>query len=185
MKEVLEEIDPAIIKSQVARLQSDYADSGRSFHIKEVAGGYQLSTDPAYAPWLSKLYRKSRTERLSRPALETLAIIAYRQPITRQEVEDIRGVNVEGMLKGLLERSFVRISGRKKIPGRPFFYGTTRQFLEFFGLESLKGLPGLEEFQQAGLELGEQGSADTAEEANSGGKEDGKVEEISQENRPN
>lgn len=148
IKEVLEELDTGAIKSLIGQLAREYTDLGRSFNITEVAGGYQILTDPQYAPWLKKLYHKSRAEKLSRPALETVAIIAYRQSVTRQEVEDIRGVNVEGVLKTLMEKSLVRISGRKPIPGRPFFYSTTRQFLEFFGLQSLEDLPKLEEFEE-------------------------------------
>ena len=147
IKETLEEADTEAVKSAINQLQNEYRDLGRSFNITSVAGGYQVSTDPVYAPWLKKLYCKSRRDRLSRPALETLAIIAYRQPITRQEVEDIRGVNVDGVLKTILEKSLVRISGRKKIPGRPFLYSSTTQFLEFFGLQSLGELPKLEEFE--------------------------------------
>ena len=168
IKEVLEELDAQAIKSLITQLKNEYADSGRSFNIMEVAGGYQFCTDPQYAPWLKKLYRRSRTEKLSHPSLETVAIVAYRQPITRQEVEGIRGVSVEGVLKTLMERSLVRISGRKQIPGRPFLYSTTRQFLEFFGLQSLDGLPKLEEFEELAKV----------------GEEDVKIKELAQENRP-
>jgi segregation and condensation protein B len=146
IKEVLEEVDVSVIKDQIAKLRHEYKQTKRSFTIVEVAGGYQMSSEPQFAPWLRKFYRRLRAERLSRPSLETLAIIAYRQPITRLEIEDIRGVNVEGVLKTLLERSLVRISGRKDIAGRPFLYSTTKQFLEFFGLQSLDALPQLEEF---------------------------------------
>ena len=172
IKEVLEQLDNQTIKSLIAQLKNEYADSGRSFNIVEVAGGYQLTTQPEYAPWLKKLYSKTRKEKLSHPALETLAIIAYRQPVTRHEVEDIRGVNVDGVLNTLMQRSLVRINGRKPIPGRPFLYSTTRQFLEFFGLQSLGDLPKLEEFEEFQ-------SQDI-----SGGQEDGEVKEIAQENRP-
>jgi segregation and condensation protein B len=153
MQEVLEELDVRALKSLIEQLKGDYTATGRSFNITEVAGGYRISTHPEYAPWISKLYRKSNAEKLSHPSLETLAIIAYRQPITRLEIEDIRGVSVEGVLKTLLERSLVRISGRKKIPGRPFVYSTSKQFLEFFGLHSLDDLPALGEFEDANVEL--------------------------------
>ena len=119
-----------------------------------------------------------------------MAIIAYRQPITKLEIEDIRGVNVEGVLKTLLEKSLVRINGRKPIPGRPFLYSTTRFFLEFFGLQSLENLPKIEEFEEAGLEFQKKENLNIAEETkskpsdSSGGKEDGKIKEIAQENRP-
>ena len=141
IKEVLEEVDTATIKDRIEQLKDEYNQQSRSFNITEVAGGYRIMTDAQYAPWLAKLYRKSRSDKLSRPALETLAIIAYRQPITRQEVEDIRGVNVDGVVRTLLERTLVKISGRKEIPGRPFLYNTSREFLEFFGLHSLEDLP--------------------------------------------
>lgn len=168
IKEVLEELDVQAIKTAIAQLQDEYRASRRSFNIIEVAGGYRISTDPKFAPWLSKLYSKSRAEKLSRPSLETLAIVAYRQPITRLEIEDIRGVNVEGVLKTLMERALVRISGRKQIPGRPFLYSTTREFLELFGLQTLTDLPNLEEFG----ELIKRGEYDV------------KIEDTTQENRP-
>lgn len=169
IKQVLEDLDIGAIKSAADQLKQEYKDSGRSFGIAEIAGGYQIITDPAYAPWLQKLYRKSHTEKLSHPSLETLAIIAYRQPITRLEIEDIRGVNVDGVLKTLLERALVRISGRKQILGRPFLYSTTKNFLEFFALQSLEDLPKLEEFGELALRRGE---------------EDVKIKEPSQEDRP-
>ncbi len=169
IKEVLEGPDISAIKSAAGELKQEYKDSGRSFGIAEIAGGYQIITDPAYAPWLQKLYRKSHTEKLSHPSLETLAIIAYRQPITRLEIEDVRGVNVDGVLKTLLERALVRISGRKQIPGRPFLYGTTKNFLEFFALQSLQELPQLEEFGELALRRGEK---------------DVKIKQPSQEDRP-
>lgn len=169
IKEVSEELDAQAIKSAITRLQDEYKSSGRSFTIIEVAGGYRISTDPKFAPWLSKLYSKSRAEKLSRPALETLAIVAYRQPITRLEIEDIRGVNVDGVLNTLLERCLVRISGRKQIPGRPFLYGTTREFLELFGLQSIGDLPKLEEFGEL-IKRGEYNNV--------------KTEDAAQENRP-
>lgn len=171
IKEVLEESDSQVIKSQIAQLRNVYTETGRSFNITEIAGGYQIFTDPKYAPWLSKLYRKSCAEKFSGPCLETLAIIAYRQPITRQEVEDIRGVNVEGVLKNLLEKALVRISGRKTIAGRPFLYSTSRQFLEFFGLRSLDNLPGLEEFGELATQA-------------QGGEQDVGIKDATQENRP-
>jgi len=190
IRETLEETDTEAIKSAISRLQNEYSDSGRSFNITPVAGGYQISTDPVYAPWLKKLYYKSRKNKLSHPALETLAIIAYRQPITRQEVEDIRGVNVDGVLKTILEKSLVRISGRKKIPGRPFLYSSTKQFLEFFALQSLEELPKLEEFEDIDLafqnleeaKLKEHPKGNTQD--SSGGKEDGENKGIAQEDRP-
>ncbi|MBN3039300.1 MAG: SMC-Scp complex subunit ScpB [Candidatus Omnitrophica bacterium] len=165
---VLEELDAGAVSKLIDDLRNEYSSSGRSFTIIEIAGGYQLATEPAYADWLKKMYTQARAEKLSRPALETLAIIAYRQPITRMEIEDVRGVNIDGVLKKLLEKQLVRISGRKQLPGRPFCYGTTQQFLELFGLNSIENLPKLEEFG----ELMKAGDANV------------KIEDIAQENRP-
>lgn len=171
IKEALEEQEPAVINSLIGELGREYIETGRSFKISEVAGGYRIYTDPEYAPWLRKLYRTSRMERLSHPALETLAIVAYRQPITRLEIEDIRGVSVDGVLRTLLEKALVRISGRKSIAGRPFLYNTTRQFLESFGLRSLEDLPKMEEFEAM------------IREDKTGGKEDAELKETTQEDR--
>ena len=120
-----------------ARLRAD----GRALQIIEVGGGFRLVTRPEVAPWLVKLARARTRQRLSRPALETLAIIAYRQPVSRPEVDAVRGVNSEGVLDNLLERRLVRIAGRKDSPGRPFLYETTRDFLVAFGLRDLADLP--------------------------------------------
>lgn len=146
IREVLENVGAEKIKAIVEELNREYSAQQRSFTIKEVAGGYIHSTKPEFAPWLGKLYQKTRSEKLSRPALESLAIVAYRQPITRVEIEDIRGVNVDGVIRKLLEKSLIKICGRKELPGRPFCYGTTNEFLELFGLKSLENLPKLEEF---------------------------------------
>ena len=109
--------------------------------LAEIAGGYQLCTKAAYSASINKLFERRRTRTLSKPALETLAIIAYRQLITRAEIEIIRGVNVDAVLHSLLERRLVKISGRKEIAGRPFLYRTTKSFLQYFGLKSLADLP--------------------------------------------
>ena len=105
-----------------------------------------MITAPNFAPFLKKLFKSRNVERLSKPALETLAIIAYKQPLTKGEIELLRDVNVDGVMKNLVEKNLVRISGRKKVPGNPYVYGTTRHFLEYFGLKSLKDLPRIEEF---------------------------------------
>ena len=114
---------------------------GRGLQVVEVGGGFRLVTRPELAPWLVKLARSRTRSRLSRPALETLAIVAYRQPVSRPEVDAIRGVNSEGVLENLLERRMLRIAGRKDSPGRPFLYETTREFLVAFGLRDLAELP--------------------------------------------
>jgi segregation and condensation protein B len=143
------------IKEIISHLQQEYLDN-HSLRIREVAGGYQVVTDPKYAPWLRKLFQKDRKERLTRPALETLAIIAYRQPITRPEIEYLRGVDVDGVVKSLLEKGLIRIAGRKKTVGNPFLYTTTKRFLEYFGLNSLEELPNIEELVNLeGSEIGD------------------------------
>lgn len=150
---VLEEADATEIRRAIEELKGDYETSKRSLVIQEVAGGYQMTSSPLYAPWLRKFLKKAHGEKLSGPSLETLAIVAYKQPVTRQEIEFIRGVNVEGVLKALLEKGLIRIQGRKEIIGRPLLYGTSREFLEYFGLNSLEELPPIEEFVQQGEEI--------------------------------
>ena len=146
MAEALE-IPLAEIKEAIEALEVDYAERPRGFFLQEVAGGYQLRTRPEYADYLRKLGR-SRPFRFSRPALESLAIIAYRQPVTRSEVEYLRGVDSGSVLKTLLEKRLVRILGKKDVPGKPMIYGTTREFLELFGLPDLSSLPTLSEFSE-------------------------------------
>ena len=143
---VLEEFDAQKIKGIITELTKEYEDMSRSFRIKEIAGGYQIVTDPSLAPWLKKLYKTSGADRLTGPSLETLAIIAYKQPVTKPEIEAIRGVNVDGVLKTVIEKNLVRIAGRRETVGRPILYGTTPEFLQYFGLNSLKELPNLEGF---------------------------------------
>jgi len=150
MNLVLEDLNPAEIRRAAEELKKDYEASHRSLVIQEVAGGYQMTTNPVYSPWLRKFLKKTHGEKLSGPSLETLAIIAYKQPVIRQEIEFIRGVNVEGVLKALLEKGLIRIQGRKDVIGRPLLYGTSREFLEYFGLNSLEELPPIEEFVQQG-----------------------------------
>ncbi len=146
IKEVLEGIDAKTIQSLIQELKLEYENRKSGISIIEIAGGYQMSTSSDYAPYLKKFYNIKHKEKLSTPSLETLAIIAYKQPLTRLEIESIRGVNVDGVIKTLLEKGVIRIAGRKDAPGRPFVYGTTRQFLEYFGLKSLDELPEIEEF---------------------------------------
>jgi segregation and condensation protein B len=141
----LDNLAAAEIRKLTVELQSEYEQNNRGMRIAEIAGGFMMVTASNYAPFLKKLFKDRHTERLSKQALETLAIIAYKQPLTRQEIEILRNVNVDGVMKSLLEKSMIRIAGRKKTPGRPIVYGTTRQFLEHFGLMSLDGLPKIEE----------------------------------------
>ena len=138
----------AEIGAAIEELKTDYIQQGRSFQIEEVAGGFQVVSLPEYATWLKELFDESRAQRLSLPALETLAIIAYRQPIIRADIESVRGVAVDGILKMLLERSLIRIVGRSEQPGRPMLYGTTQAFLEHFGLRDLSDLPKVDELRK-------------------------------------
>jgi len=116
--------------------------------VLQVAGGYQLGTRPEAAPYIQKMEREGHTLRLSQAAMESLAIIAYKQPVTRVEIEAIRGVRVDRVLENLLKKKLIRITGRKSAPGRPITYGTTRKFLHYFGLNDLKDLPPLEHFSE-------------------------------------
>ena len=126
-------------------MKKGWEQADRGLSIIEVAGGYQMVTRPEVSPWVKALERVKITTRLTRPGLETLAVIAYRQPATRAEIESIRGVDAAGVLRTLMERKLVKIVGRKEVPGRPMMYGTTRQFLEYFGLSDLTALPTLKE----------------------------------------
>lgn len=129
------------VRSAVEKLREEYIDTDRSFRIEDISGGVQILTVPAYDPWLRRLHRKQAGSRLSPAALETLAIIAYKGPITKAELENIRGVQCTPTIKTLLDRNFVRIAGKAPGLGRPFLYHTTSLFLESFGLGSLKDLP--------------------------------------------
>jgi segregation and condensation protein B len=141
IREVLELPSPDAARDLVDALGVRLRAEDRALQIIEVGGGFRLVTRAEVAPWLVKLARARTRQRLSRPALETLAIIAYRQPVSRPEVDAVRGVNSEGVLDNLLERRLVRIAGRKESPGRPFLYETTRDFLVAFGLRDLADLP--------------------------------------------
>jgi len=129
------------------QLKIEYVQQGRAFQLAEKAEGWQLVSDPAYAPWVRQLFPATKPARLTPPSLETLAIIAYRQPITRADIEAVRGVAVDGVLQNLMERGLVKISGRAEVPGRPLLYETTQFFLEHFGLRDLNELPNAEELR--------------------------------------
>lgn len=128
-------------------LRGEYEARESGIQLIKIAGGYQLCTRSELALWIKRLYSSRQLRRLSQAALETLSIIAYRQPLIRAEIEAIRGVDISGILRTLLEKSLVRIVGRKKVPGRPIMYGTTQDFLIHFGLEDLSSLPKLEELK--------------------------------------
>jgi segregation and condensation protein B len=145
LQELLEEDEEGIMNN-LNYLKELYENKGSGLTIIEVAGGFRMSTRPDLHPWLTRLARV-RPGRLSRPALETVAIIAYRQPVTKAEVEAIRGVAVDGVLRTLIERRLIRIVGRKRDVGRPILYGTSRSFLEYFGFQELSELPSLKEIE--------------------------------------
>jgi segregation and condensation protein B len=131
-------------------LTHDLDQDGRGIQVVQVAGGYRLVTKQEYGPWLKRMDKAKAAQKLSRSALESLAIIAYKQPLVRSEIEEIRGVETSGVLRTLCERKLVRIVGRKDVPGRPIMYGTTKFFLEHFGLQDLSQLPPLREFKELG-----------------------------------
>jgi segregation and condensation protein B len=141
------------LESALQQLAVDHEQAGRSYRLACVAGSWQFVSQPEYAPWLKALVgHKARPPRLSQPALETLAIIAYRQPLTRSEIEQVRGVSVDGVMQTLLERGIVEQTGRAEVVGRPALYGTTALFLEYFGLRSLEELPAADELRRIPVE---------------------------------
>jgi segregation and condensation protein B len=150
------------IRKILEELSHDYTSANRGIRIIEIAGGFEMITAPDFAQFLKKLYKDRRVEKLSKPALETLAIIAYKQPVTKLEIESIRNVNVDGVIENLLGKDIIRVAGRRNTPGRPYVFGTSRQFLEYFGLNSLAELPKIENFQEA---LVEKEKIDDAKEA--------------------
>ncbi|HNW39586.1 MAG TPA: SMC-Scp complex subunit ScpB [Candidatus Omnitrophota bacterium] len=147
IKKVLGDLDAASINKIVEELKNEFDLQNRGIKIIEIAGGFQMITNSNFAPFLKKLFKNRYSDKLSKPALESLAIIAYKQPLTKAEIESLRNVNVDGVMKSLVEKNLIRICGRKKVPGRPFVFGTTREFLEHFGLKSLQDLPKMEDFK--------------------------------------
>jgi segregation and condensation protein B len=139
------------IAAVLEQLKTEYVQQQRAFQLIEKAEGWQLVSDPAFAKWVQQLFPVPKPARLSAPALETLAIIAYRQPITRADVEAVRGVNIDGVLQTLMERGLVKIAGRAEVPGRPLLYETTHFFLDHFGLRNLDELPNVEELRKRDL----------------------------------
>jgi segregation and condensation protein B len=159
IRKVLDNLDGGQIRKTIEELKSEYEQSNRGMRIYEVAGGFQMITASHFSSFLKKLFKGAQhSERLSKPALETLAIIAYKQPLSKLDIESLRKVNVDGVVSTLLDKNLIRVVGRKKAPGRPKVYGTTRGFLEYFGLKSLEELPRIENFpfptekQEQGLE---------------------------------
>jgi segregation and condensation protein B len=144
-------VTEADVAAAVEQLKLEYTEQGRAFQLLEKAEGWQIGSDPRFAQWVRQLFPAAKPARLTPPALETLAIIAYRQPITRADIEAVRGVAIESVLQTLMERGLVRIAGRAEIPGRPLLYETTQFFLEHFGLKNLDELPNAEELKRREL----------------------------------
>lgn len=151
IKAILETEDRKTIRDILNTLAQEYDAEKRGFFLSEVAGGYQLRTRPDFKQWTRKL-RNTRPARLTRAALETLAIIAYKQPVLRSDIEHLRGVDCGGTLHTLLERGIIRVLGRKDLPGRPVVYGTSKRFLELFDLRDLNSLPTLKDIEDLGQE---------------------------------
>lgn len=139
-----------VVNNAIRALQQDYDQEGRGLHIVELAGGFAMVTRADCAPWITRLHKVKASAKVSRSAMETLAIIAYKQPIVRAEIEQIRGVETSGVLRTLLDQKLIRMVGRKDIPGRPIMYGTSKVFLQRFGLRDLRDLPPLREFNELG-----------------------------------
>jgi segregation and condensation protein B len=175
---ILEDAESSDIHESIARWQKKLDDESWSIVLERVAGGYQLSTRPEYAPFIARLYSGRRKLRLSKAALETMAIIAYKQPITRADIENVRGVGCGSVISNLMERSLIRITGKAKVLGAPFLYGTTQEFLEYLGLNALKDLPSLEELE-ALLEREENAVSESGDRSSAGaaGISDEEVEE--------
>jgi len=172
IKSVLEMEDGKAVRAALMDLAEEYEVRRGGFYLREVAGGYQLCSRPEFGEWIKRLIQPS-PPRLSRAALETLAVIAYRQPIIRSDIEHIRGVDCGGILRLLMERKLIRILGRKEIPGRPLIYATTKEFLEVFDLKDLKDLPTLKEIDAYGNALAEKTDSPPPPEPDPGQRQDG------------
>ena len=173
-KRILAQADTKEIRTALEQITAEYDQRKGGFYLHQVAGGYQVRTRPEYTPWIKRLIQP-KPLRLSKAALETLAIVAYKQPVIRSDIEHIRGVDCGGVLRVLLERGFLRVLGRKEIPGRPLIYATTKRFLEVFDLKTLKDLPTPKEIEELGnapletterIPEGKSENAGTAEENN-------------------
>ena len=168
-------LSPGVAKDRVNEINTEYQENGRAFEIWEIAGGFQIRTRAEFAGYVKQL-RKDRPLRLSQAALESLAIVAYKQPLTRAELENVRGVDSGAVLKSLLDRRLLKLLGHRDVPGRPLIYGTGKRFLEVFGLQSLKELPSLRELEELakeqGIDLGTDSEGeDTASEPGEGPEE--------------
>jgi segregation and condensation protein B len=136
------------ILEAVEELRDELSSGATGLHVAEVAGGFRLQNNTACGPWVRTMLDKDRSTKLSKPALETLAIVAYRQPVMRSEIESVRGVSVDSILRNLVELQLVKVVGRSELPGRPWMFGTTQRFLEHFGLKSLDDMPGMDELKR-------------------------------------
>ena len=141
----------ADVLAALAETGAELAGAGRAFHLIETVRGWTLVSDPACAPWVRQLYPEAKPTRLTGPQLETLAIVAYRQPVTRADIEAVRGVSIDGVMQILLDRSLVKIAGRAEVPGRPLLYETTEYFLQHFGLRTVDELPNSAELRRVVL----------------------------------
>lgn len=148
IREVVGTISKEEIRQHVEALREEYATTKRAFDIFEIEGGYQALSRPEFASWVERLFVEKRKAKLSRASLETLSIIAYKQPIVKSEIEMIRGVSADGVIRTLMERNLITITGRAEGVGRPLLYGTTRDFLNYFGLNELTDLPKMEEIRE-------------------------------------
>ncbi|MBD3180207.1 MAG: SMC-Scp complex subunit ScpB [Candidatus Latescibacteria bacterium] len=171
------------VREAVSSLSEFYNKEDRSFEIVELAGGYQIVTLPEYSEIIKSLYKNRRKSRLSRAALETLAIIAYKQPVSRAQIEAVRGVNSGGVLSTLTERELIRVSGRGESLGKPFLYSTTRQFLEYLGLKNYNDLPSIDEFASEGeaIRLLESRIEENSPDEKAGDEKEGEAEVITAE----
>jgi len=145
-------LEPKVIRELMYELKKDYENRGAGIQLNEFVTGFKLSTSSRYGEFLKQYYKKKTQKKFSKVSLETLAIVAYKQPITKAEIEDIRGVSSDNAIRDLLEKRLIKILGRRNVPGRPIEYGTTKEFLEYFGLKSLKELPTLKEIKELDFE---------------------------------
>jgi segregation and condensation protein B len=173
---LVDDAAPAVIREALDHLAELYDREERAFQLVQVAGGYQLCTRPRYAHWIERLFKGRQKSRLSNPALETLAIVAYKQPIPKAEIAEIRGVDVDGVLRTLLERNLVTVVGRKDTPGRPLLFGTTREFLTHFGINLIQDLPSIDEMEELVREKNLGGSGSEPLEMGEAGAETESVE---------
>ena len=173
LKRILAQAEPKEIRKALDDIAAEYDARKGGFYLHQVAGGYQVRTRPEYSTWIKRLIQP-KPLRLSKAALETLAIVAYKQPVIRSDIEHIRGVDCGGVLRVLLERKFIRVLGRKEIPGRPLIYATTRRSLEVFDLKTLKDLPTPKEIEELGNSALEQAAEMPSKESDNSESENAK-----------